>query len=440
MTRLWTVVGLYLLNLPLADSAFAIVLTLPMFAMVVGGMLRLRSRFFQIGDVFWFCLFIYFVISPLQRINGDYIGGSTVITAYAYEQAEYVLAMLVVVIFAFPFLFVPMQSDETSAVTDLRPNIPAVLVVNVAAFILFAMSEGGLERLLSSRLQQDASQGFIASPLFLAVQSATACLVAAYSRQSKQTLTSAFLLVAVLVLLALARNPFNAPRFILLAVWLPVLLALAGGRISAAKFYVCGLLALTVLFPVLNVTTRLGLGGLQDVSQISIVGNFFDIPSVDVFDMAVHCIRYMSTHDFMWGEKLAAVLLFFVPRSIWPGKPIVGGLDVGGDLFAAGMYGTPNLSFFIGCDFYMDFGLAGVTAGGIVSALVLRAMIRSGQDGFFGIRLMLFFIAASLPILLRGPVGAVIPLFVCQFLVMKLLAVWLRQSAAQTNAVQGQRA
>lgn len=117
----------------------------------------------------------------------------------------------------------------------------------------------------------------------------------------------------------------------------------------------------------------------------------------------------------------------------------VGGLDVGGDLFAAGMYGTPNLSFFFGCDFYMDFGLVGVTAGGIVSALVLRAMIRSGQDGFFGIRVMPFFIGASLPILLRGPVGAVLPLFVCQFLVMKLLAIWLRQSAAQTNAVQAQR-
>ncbi|MCS4092134.1 hypothetical protein FHT76_003800 [Rhizobium sp. BK176] len=442
MIRLGTVLALYLLNLPFADSLFVVGLSLPLFAIVIVGLGRLRSRDFEIGDIFWFCLFIYFVISPLQRIHGDRIGGATAITAYAYDPAEYALAMLVVVVFAFPFLFVSMQSDEQPAATDVRPAIPFILFLNVVAFILFAMSEGGFERLLSSRLEQDGSQPFIASMLFLAVQSASACLVAAYCRLSPRRLTAVSMLLLVLVLLAVARNPFNAPRFVLLAVWGPVFLALAGGKLSAAKFYLCGLVALTILFPILNITTRSGLEGLQDLSQVSVVGNFFDIPSVDVFDMAVHSVRYMSTHDLMWGEKLTAVVLFFVPRAVWPGKPIVGGLDIGNDLFAAGMYGTPNLSLFLGCDFYMDFGFVGVVLGGFACAFLLGAMIRFNQDRFFGVRVLQFFIAASLPILLRGPVGAVLPLFVCQLFVAKLLSVSLRrfvQPPAQLAAVRAWR-
>lgn len=436
MIRLWTVLALYLVNLPSADSLFVIALTLPMLAMVIVGLWQLKSRDFQLGDVFWFCLFVYFVISPLQRIHGDQLGGATAITAYAYEPAEYVQAMLVVVLFAFPFLFVSMKSSEGQAGGDVRPGMPFILLVNIVAFILFAMSEGGLERLLSSRLEQDASQPFIASMLFLAMQSATACLVAANFRQSQRRFALLLLSLLVLALLSVARNPFNAPRFMLLAVWGPVFLALAGGRISATKFYVSSLLALTVLFPVLNVTTRSGMDGLRGLPQISVVGNFFDIPSIDVFDMAVHCIRYMATHDHMWGEKLTAVVLFFIPRAIWPGKPIVGGLDIGNDLFAAGMYGTPNLSFFLGCDFYMDFGFVGVVLGGVLCAFLMAAVIRLSEDRFFGVPVPQLFVAASLPILLRGPVGAVLPLFVCQMFVTKLLAVSLRRSDRPANATQ----
>lgn len=417
MIRVWVVLALYLVNLPFADGLFVVALTLPMLAMVTVGLYRLRSSRFQIGDMFWFCLFIYFVISPLQRMHADRIGGATAITAYAYEPVEYVVAMLIVVVFTFPFLFVPMRQSGDGAPVGARPGLFPLVVANVMSFALFAASEGGLERLMSPRLEQDPSQAFIASMLFLGMQSITACLVAASFTMSRHKLASAVPLLLTLVLLAVARNPFNAPRFVLLAVWGPVVLALAGGRVSAAGFYLVCLLALTIVFPILNITTRSGLDGLQDLSGMSVIGNFFDIPSVDVFDTAVHAVRFMAGQDWMWGEKLAAVVLFFVPRAIWPGKPVVGGLDIGNQLFDAGMYGTPNLSFFLGCDFYMDFGFVGVAIGGALSAVLFGLAVRSGAGIFFRLSIPDFLIVSSLPILLRGPVGAVLPLFVCQIFV-----------------------
>lgn len=424
MIRIGAVLGLYLLNLPFADGLFVVLLTLPMLAFVLLGLSRLTSPRFQVGDMFWVCLFIYFVLSPLQRLHGDRIGGITAITAYAYERWEYVVAMLIVLVFTLPFLFVPMQRKEDDRAESARPGLSLLLIGNIVAFALFSASEGGLERLLSPRLEQDPAQTFIASMLFLGVQSVTACLVSAFVARSRHKLAGLGALLVVMVLLAIARNPFNAPRFVLLAVWGPVLLALARGRLSAAAFHIACLLALTILFPILNITTRSGIEGLRDLSGIAFVDNLFDIPSIDVFDTAVHAVRFMQGQDFQWGEKLAAVLLFFVPRAIWSGKPVVGGLDIGNQLFAAGMYGTPNLSFFLGCDFYMDFGFVGVALGGILTALLLRWAIRSGAGTFFELPVLHFVIASSLPILLRGPVGAVLPLFVCQvFVVMVLRAM-----------------
>jgi hypothetical protein len=362
------------------------------------------------------------VISPLQRIHGDRIGGVTAITAYAYEPEEFIVAMLVVLLFCLPFVLVPMGRVSTPVAEASRfPSLPLLLLLNGLAFIAFVLSQGGVERLLSSRLEQDASQAFIGSMLFLGVQSVTACLVAAMCRASRHWPASMVSLLLVIALLAIARNPFNAPRFMLLAVWGPVMLALVGGKVSAAWFYAVCLVALTVVFPMLNITTRSGLEGLDDLSQISVIGNFFDIPSIDVFDMAVHAVRFMSVHDHMWGEKLVAILLFFVPRALWPGKPIVGGLDVGGELFAAGMYGTPNLSFFVGCDLYMDFGFIGVALGGVIASLALRWILKAEWGVFGGFAISRFVIASSLPILLRGPVGAVLPLFVCQMVVVAVL-------------------
>lgn len=436
MIRLWTVAALYLANLPFADSMFVVLLTLPMFLMVLVGLYRIRSRQFQIGDVFWFCLFVYFVISPLQRIHGDRIGGATAITAYAYEPYEFVAAMLIVVLFCLPFLFVAMDRAEPAPkVGALPPPMPVLVVLNGLAFASFVASQGGMERLLSSRLEQDPAPPFIGSLFFLGLQSVTACLVAVRFHASRSRLGSSRLaalppLLLVVILLAVARNPFNAPRFMLLAVWGPVMLALYGGRVPAAWFYVAGLLALTILFPILDITTRLGLDGVGDLSDISVVGNFFDIPSVDVFDMAVHAVRFMSAHDQMWGEKLGAILLFFVPRAVWPGKPVVGGLDVGNELFAAGMYGTPNLSFFIGCDLYMDFGFAGVALGGVVAAMLLRLVLIAEWGVFGGVSLSRILIASSLPILLRGPVGAVLPLFVCQVAIVLALSRRVRDKVS----------
>jgi hypothetical protein len=164
---------------------------------------------------------------------------------------------------------------------------------------------------------------------------------------------------------------------------------------------------MVVVMPILSVTTRMG---FQALAEAKSEGSLWELPYIDVFDTLLHAVYYVEKHGHFFGEKLAAVLLFFVPRNWWPDKPIVSALDIGHDLYNAGFVGTPNLSMSVIGDFYLDFGLAGVLVGSIVICVFFRLLlsVRTHVGGEPALALLLF---ASLPILERGAMGAVLLVF-----------------------------
>lgn len=422
MIRVTIVLALYGVNAIFAANPAAIALTLPVLLLVLIGLGRIRSPLFQIGDMFWFCVFIFFALSPLQRMGDGTIGGDWSVTRFTYESGEYLMAMAIALLFLAPFAFVRMEAPAGHIPVGAKPPAQWVFGLNLVSFVLFVVLQGGVEQVLSPRLEQTSSDATMLSQIFLASQAVTAAILMANARQAHGKRTVLPLLSIAILLLIIVRNPFNASRFSLLAAWVPLVLAMFGGRIHVGWFYAAALGALLVVFPILSLTTRQGIEGMGQIGEIAFSENLLGIPFIDVFDTLVHAVRYMSTQDWMLGQKLVAILLFFVPRSLWPDKPIVGGLDIGQSLFDAGMAGTPNLSFFIGADLYMDFGLVGVALGGVLCALLMARACASRMRIFYGDAIIHFVIIASLPILLRGPVGAVLPLVSCQIGVLILLS------------------
>ncbi|WP_245622335.1 hypothetical protein [Devosia epidermidihirudinis] len=419
--RLAIVLALYSFNAIYAPNQASIALTLPVLILVLVGLGKIRSPNLQIGDMFWFCVFIFFAISPLQRMGDGTIGGDWTVTRHAYDAAEYITAMAIVVVFLLPFGFISMEAKDPDT-TTATPPAEWMLALNILAFSLFVVLQGGWQQVLLPRLDKTWSEASALSEAFLALQTVTTAVLVANARAAGRTWSLVTLVAVAIGLLAITRNPFNASRFSLLAAWVPVGLAMLRGRLQAAWFYAVALFALLVLFPILSITTRLGLVGLGQVEDIDFADNLLSTPFVDIFDTTVHAVRFMSTHDWMLGEKLLAVGLFFVPRALWPNKPIVGGLDIGGDLLNGGMAGTDNLSFFIGADAYMDFGFVGVVMGGLLLALFTAQASASRLGSFYGVSLLHAVIIASLPIMLRGPVGAVLPLAACQIVILIILS------------------
>lgn len=433
MIRVIVISIIYAINVVAAQSAFIALLTLPLFIIIALNLARIKTPELKKDDMFWFLMFIFFVIGPCQSIHGGMIGArpdSPIggVTRYIYENSEFILAMAIVVLFSIAFSTVANIAERRDrnrsqgTYANVEPDPHVLFGVVILSFLLFVVLSGGVSNLLAARLEkvgEDIAQG---RTIPLAMQMICTCVIAASWRaRPLNNIVALAPLAGALCLLAIAQNPFNTSRFALLGTWIPVVLTLLRGNVRATSFYAVALLSIVFLFPILSVTTRVGIDGLDQIDATLLFDGFFKLPFVDIFDTLVHAVRMVEQSGWLYGQKTLAIVLFFVPRIVWPDKPIVGGLDVGNDLFNARMVGTPNLSFFIGGDFYMDFGLIAVVIGGAVCGYLFGRISGRGFSMFFGQNIYNYVLIAALPILIRGPVGAILMLFTCQIAVILLL-------------------
>jgi hypothetical protein len=410
-------------------------LTAPLFLIILFNLRRLRTEYITPDDMFWLLIYLFFVIHPIQDISNGVIGSEGPAGARQYSSYEITYAMIIVLAFVIAFSFgrsFYASFFDRSKLHDEKSNAPhagwivAFVVINVISFFGYLFSYG-VENVFAARNDQNFDNVYIFALGLFGLQNASAFFLCSFYKNAPKTGTwflSALAMMGALVLLFISQNPFNTPRYFLIEAWGPVALILTRGKIRALPFYLVCLLGLTVVLPILSVTTRIGIAEYNELTEALSIDTFFSIPFIDVFDTLVHAVQFMQGHSWFYGAKLLAIVLFFVPRTVWPGKPIVGGLDVGGELVAIGSSGTDNLSFFIAGDFYMDLGVPAVIIGGAACGFLLAKIQNVRFGRLYGENLMAYILISSLPILMRGPVGSVAPLFVCQ-----VFALWLCRRA-----------
>jgi hypothetical protein len=86
----------------------------------------------------------------------------------------------------------------------------------------------------------------------------------------------------------------------------------------------------------------------------------FNTLNYDAFANLMATVDYVSKNDFSFGYQLLSAFLFFIPRSIWPSKPISTGELVGNYLMDDYGFKFNNLSNPMVSEGYINFGLFGV--------------------------------------------------------------------------------
>lgn len=174
----------------------------------------------------------------------------------------------------------------------------------------------------------------------------------------KQNFASIFCLIYCLIFLF----PFGLPRFIAGAIYFPILFLTFNSLIKNIKVYFVIAFSFFVLFPLGN------LFRYQKMTTSIYDGMFLDIfksPDFDTFNSIIDTIElgYIS-----YGNQLLGVLLFWVPRNIWPNKPIGSGALVGSELG----YTNLNVSSNIIAEGWINFGLFGVILFALVIGIISR--------------------------------------------------------------------
>lgn len=325
----------------------------------------------------WLFFYLFMGLAPMVQLRQQVDPGTTQNLLHEFDEAAFAI-----IIASQLLLMVGSHLGKLSTPDD--PS-PARRVVNasrtrwVSLFILAgaaavavnlgpglfgsrAQRNGAVNALIGDEALRALVVGFVTLGLLTAV-------VAQFEvRRQRKAIgsTAPLLLLAVsTILLLVIVNPLSSPRFLLMTVVLG-LLAAAGLYRTASAFRavaVSAVLGMLVLFPVLD-SFRGRVGAVQAVDPLGALKE----SDFDAFGQLLNTITYVEAHDITWGNQFLGVLLFWVPRSIWPGKPIDTGILLAEDRG----YWFTNISAPLPAELYINGGWVALVAGMLAIGFFLR--------------------------------------------------------------------
>jgi hypothetical protein len=214
-------------------------------------------------------------------------------------------------------------------------------------------------------------------------------------------------LLLLLVLVMITENPYTEKRNAIGPVYIALLLvlfqnwfAIQGRRLL---LLVSGMVLVFPAIAIFTKNTTHTLTGLS-LSQFSdeIADHYFSI-NYDSWANIYTAVEIVKVHGMQWGHQLLGALLFFVPSSIWGGKPLATGIFLAQYLIANYSMWFTNLSAPLVAEGYLDFGPGGVIAYAVAMAWLVVFLNRLAQRraGWVAVP-MAIYASVFLMIILRG--------------------------------------
>lgn len=163
--------------------------------------------------------------------------------------------------------------------------------------------------------------------------------------------------VVVAGLLLFISNPISSPRSAVGNLMLSMIAAF-GAYATVTRFRVvcaAALMGMLTIFPLADLFRHSTDATFKAESPVTALtsGDF------DAFTQVVNSLDYVSMQGITWGQQLLGVLMLWVPRSLWPGKPE----DTGIVLAEYMGYQFTNISAPFWAEMTINFGLLGAIVG-----------------------------------------------------------------------------
>lgn len=229
------------------------------------------------------------------------------------------------------------------------------------AIVTYLLSQGGADMLLSREATGAAlkRKTLAETQLTAALRNFPLYIFALSALYSRKTGKLKLLVAAQLLLVLLSNSPLAIPRFNVAVVYLGLLLLLLPSFGKGVRFIATFLGAFILVFPFLSIFRRAPADEMSAFTALDKAGGLvfgFDSGDYDTFSMIAYTIAYLSDFGSTFGYQLLGPLMFFVPRTIWPDKPI----GTGAHILTAYGYDFTNGSGPLVAEGLINFGLAGV--------------------------------------------------------------------------------
>lgn len=334
---------------------------------------------FSLVIMHWIFILIFFVIAPVIQISFGLYPWNTNLSISEISFIQIIIILWSVCFNAGIFLSKNTTKDYSKIekkYVKININKIALLFLTILSIIsaIIIIRNVGFSSLFSRSTSIISYDGNYSKMKTLIVENFTKVTilfstVASYICFKKTNKGLIYLLINVIVLLitcfptGLSRNTAG---IIYMGLFVIAYFTCFYKIKSSPKYILLFLLAFIVFFPAINVFRNKSLGeiNIQDtfVETVDNISENYLSGDYDAFVMIGNIRRYTNDYGIMHGKQLIGNLLFFVPRNIWKDKPVGSGSLV----FSTFGRQFTNVSCPLVAEFYLNFGLLGVTLGGLL--------------------------------------------------------------------------
>ena len=333
------------------------------------------KRILSVNKIIWYFGLIFMSIASLCQYVSGYYPWDFVIHDSEIKSAQ-LLVIIFYIIYYISYNYVGKrlkikhrsQTNESALTSYLCKTrefgigVQIVLFICVLVVFVLLVRLTGFRNLFIKAENTVDIENFIVKKLLSAFP-AMACTILIINRKKG---LSWIVIVVTFVITILSNFPTSTTRYWMATILLGLILERFMKRVESRKLDYAILIAVIVFFPFFYIFKTRTISDLLD-SGYSYGGiiNSFNSVDFDAFTVLARAVRYVSDNGITWGRQLLNIIFFFVPRSIWSGKPITTNTLITSSQGAR----YTNLSCPLPAEGYVNFGIVGVILYAIIIAV-----------------------------------------------------------------------
>lgn len=316
---------------------------------------------YSLNKILYLFILFFFGIAPYLQFQS----GATFFGARAIKENEYFLmnVLILFIIFIYQGCYWMFTKKKKSAsmirlikrfeIPDKLMKIQVFLLLALALLSFFMIFKANNFSLLSMLFRggefKESTVGSKASALiiFRVFQPLSMMSLLFYILTKSKNI---FVLSIMFLLTLITCFPLGMARFSAAALYLPLLLIVVPWFKKSNFFSITFIMGLLIVFPFLN-----NFRHFSKDQQIHF-GFDFEMFNEGHFDCYQNFTLVTMENIVTYGRQFVGVLLFWVPRSVWPNKPIGSGAFLADEM---GFYFS-NVSCSYFAEGYINFGFFGI--------------------------------------------------------------------------------
>lgn len=334
---------------------------------------------YSLQKMFYLFSFFFYGIAPLVQ----FIAQTSLFGARLLREDEYlylnILILIIFIIYEFfysIFSFTTISGKNFSKKFEIgkctRRQCCLLIILSISSFFLIfyingfnfirLLLRGGILTVDDNIIENSSSLNLIIMQVIRPIP--FVCFYYYYLSQKKIKIIFYFLLVVAV----LSVFPTGVPRYYAAAVYIPLLILLVRSFRKRNVFSLTTIASLLIVFPFLN--------NFRHYSSTSTINLKLDFGMFTDghFDSYQNFALIYFEEIITYGRQLLGVVLFWLPRSIWPDKPVGSGFLLANKL----RFTWENVSANYFAEGFINFGHLG-----ILLFIIILAFVTAKCDNFY---------------------------------------------------------